>query len=314
MALIACPECGRSVSDTAPGCPHCGYILTPETVAAMHAAQEKSKRDNRFAKFGYIGIALAVGYFVYSLNQEKTPPASSVRQAAAQAQEQKNTTPRPDSFKMAQPLDPAFSEQLQRDFPKLLKACPGLNAYADDFTPATVSRPMQKNFEGGVEIKFTVAQRPVKLPSPLNTYSAGHSCYFDINKNGTVVSIAKDACSSICEGTRRNDKSGRNLELPLEKPSSVLPKTKEERQKEISKCFSSWDGSHRKLTDAVQNAMDDPKSFEHVETRYRDNGDRLLLFMTFRGKNKFGATVKNMVTAEASMDCSIVKLGEFYTD
>lgn len=27
MALIGCPECRQSVSDQAPTCPHCGYIL-----------------------------------------------------------------------------------------------------------------------------------------------------------------------------------------------------------------------------------------------------------------------------------------------
>lgn len=314
MALISCPECGRSVSDTASGCPHCGYVLTPEKVAAAHAAQQEAKKEKRASMFAFVGIAFAIGYFVYSLNQEKKPQSSAARPAAAHPQEQKSTAHQPEAFKVAQPVDPAYSEQLQRDLPKLLKACPGLNAYAEDFTPATVSRPMQKNFEGGVEIKFTVAQRPAKLPSPLNIYSASHSCYFDIDKKGTIVSIAKEACSSICEGTGRHDNSGRPLELSLDKPSFVLPKTKEERQEEIGKCFSPWDGSHRKMTDAVKDAMDDPNSFEHVETRYRDGGDRLFLSMIFRGKNKFGGTIKNLVTAEATMDCSIIKLGDFYTD
>jgi hypothetical protein len=27
MALVACPECGREVSDQAPACPHCGYPI-----------------------------------------------------------------------------------------------------------------------------------------------------------------------------------------------------------------------------------------------------------------------------------------------
>jgi hypothetical protein len=29
MALVSCPECGQSVSDTAPVCVHCGYTLHP---------------------------------------------------------------------------------------------------------------------------------------------------------------------------------------------------------------------------------------------------------------------------------------------
>lgn len=33
MAIIACPECGDKVSDTAKTCPHCGYSLTPVATA-----------------------------------------------------------------------------------------------------------------------------------------------------------------------------------------------------------------------------------------------------------------------------------------
>ena len=31
MALIACPECGKQISDTTPSCPHCGYRLAVDT-------------------------------------------------------------------------------------------------------------------------------------------------------------------------------------------------------------------------------------------------------------------------------------------
>lgn len=204
--------------------------------------------------------------------------------------------------------------QAKAVLPRLIAACPGLNTYADDFSAATVSQPAPQNPESGIRLTFTVAQKPVLIPSPLNTYSAGNTCFFEVNKNGTVVSIAKKACFSLCEGIWRNDQSGNVLDLSLDKPSSVIPKTQAERKEEISRCFSSWDGSHRKLTDAVRDAMHDPKSFEHVETRYRDGGDRLFLSMTFRGKNKFGAMVKNLVTAEANMDCTIIKLEEVPTE
>ena len=29
MALVACPECGKSVSSEASSCPHCGYKKNP---------------------------------------------------------------------------------------------------------------------------------------------------------------------------------------------------------------------------------------------------------------------------------------------
>lgn len=62
--------------------------------------------------------------------------------------------------------------------------------------------------------------------------------------------------------------------------------------------LSGWDGSNRELVKLVKSGMNDPKSFEHVETRFRDNGDSLSLVMTFRGKNAFNATVTNKVSAD----------------
>ena len=46
--------------------------------------------------------------------------------------------------------------------------------------------------------------------------------------------------------------------------------------------------------------MNDPKSFEHIETTYTDKGDYLLVYMKFRGKNSFGAKV--LQTAIGTVD------------
>lgn len=62
--------------------------------------------------------------------------------------------------------------------------------------------------------------------------------------------------------------------------------------------LSGWDGSNRELVNLVKSAMNDPKSFEHVETRFVDRGNSLSLFMTYRGKNAFGGIVTNKVSAE----------------
>ncbi|MDR2077025.1 MAG: zinc-ribbon domain-containing protein [Desulfovibrio sp.] len=32
MAIIACPECGKEVSDKAADCPHCGFEMKPRIV------------------------------------------------------------------------------------------------------------------------------------------------------------------------------------------------------------------------------------------------------------------------------------------
>ena len=49
MAVIPCPECGKTVSESAPSCPHCGYAVAyaQENRAAganMVTTQETSKK------------------------------------------------------------------------------------------------------------------------------------------------------------------------------------------------------------------------------------------------------------------------------
>lgn len=81
-----------------------------------------------------------------------------------------------------------------------------------------------------------------------------------------------------------------------------------ERKNKIKAQFSSWDGSHRTLEKLIKEGMNDPKSYEHVETSYTDMGTYLIVKTTFRGKNSFGALVKNTVNAKASLDGDILKI------
>jgi hypothetical protein len=79
--------------------------------------------------------------------------------------------------------------------------------------------------------------------------------------------------------------------------------------------FSFWDGSHRGLKELIKKSMNDPKSFEHVETRYTDNGDHFLVTTTFRGKNAFGGVVLNSVKAKTDLDGNVlVVLSESITN
>ena len=86
----------------------------------------------------------------------------------------------------------------------------------------------------------------------------------------------------------------------------------ENRKKEISKGFSGWDGSHTELTKLIKKGMNDPKSYEHVETKYWDMGDHLIVNQTFRGKNAFGGTVRNTVKAKVSIEGSVIEIIEQY--
>lgn len=78
---------------------------------------------------------------------------------------------------------------------------------------------------------------------------------------------------------------------------SPLPDTGQPQQT-AEAFFSGWNGENKELVTAVKSGMHDPKSFEHVETRYKDNGDSFGMLMTFRGTNGFGAVVTQQVTAD----------------
>lgn len=91
--------------------------------------------------------------------------------------------------------------------------------------------------------------------------------------------------------------------------STEEPKTARQIRKEkVEEGFSAWDGSHRELEKFIKKSMNDPDSYEHVETVFIDKGDSLIVTTTFRGKNAFGGVVKNWVTAKADLDGKILEV------
>lgn len=77
---------------------------------------------------------------------------------------------------------------------------------------------------------------------------------------------------------------------------------RKKRKELIDKQFSAWDGSHIKLTRLIKKSMNDPDSYEHVETVYWDMGSHLIIRTMFRGKNAFGGVIKNWVKAKTDID------------
>lgn len=97
------------------------------------------------------------------------------------------------------------------------------------------------------------------------------------------------------------------LLIPDEKQSAENQKIAA-RKERILKQFSSGDGSHRNLEKWIKNNMNDPKSFEHVETTYTDKGDHLLVYMKYRGKNAFGAKVIQTVIGTVDLNGNVLSV------
>ncbi len=54
--------------------------------------------------------------------------------------------------------------------------------------------------------------------------------------------------------------------------------------------------------------MNDPDSYEHVETVYWDMTDYVVVQTTYSGKNAFGGRVKNSVKAKADNNGNIIEI------
>lgn len=80
------------------------------------------------------------------------------------------------------------------------------------------------------------------------------------------------------------------------------------RRQKIEAAFSPWDGSHRGLVAYIKKAMNDPGSFEHVKTVYRDMQDHLIVTSKFRGRNAFGGIVTNYVEAKVDLSGRVIAI------
>ena len=76
----------------------------------------------------------------------------------------------------------------------------------------------------------------------------------------------------------------------------------------IPKQFSTWDGSCYEFVRLLKENMNDPDSFEHVETRY-DVGDyKLIVYMKYRGRNGFGGKALGIASAELDYKANTIRI------
>ena len=126
-------------------------------------------------------------------------------------------------------------------------------------------------------------------------------------------------CGMISPDTEKNSVDYKELPAQETKQEEVAEKTPEqvqaeedadrerERQGKIQKQFSVWDGSHYGLVKLTKLMMNDPDSFKHVSTRYIDMIDTILVTMTYRGTNGFGAVVTENIQAEFDLDGNFIQ-------
>lgn len=94
----------------------------------------------------------------------------------------------------------------------------------------------------------------------------------------------------------------RNELANIEIAAAEKKRKADEHEEKIKKQFSAWGGSHIAVEKFIKESMHNPDSYQHVETRYADRGDHLIISTKFRGTNGFGGVVTNSRRARVSID------------
>lgn len=149
------------------------------------------------------------------------------------------------------------------------------------------------------------------------TSNNSDTIYFKLSKKATEVnwqdmaevhqSVYQKQIDSILKNKFKTDLKTTIKIIPNEEQLSKNNLIAQ-RQKKIRLQFSIYDGSHSALKRYIKGNMNDPSSFEHIETNYNDKGNYLLVQMKFRGKNSFGAKVIEMVTAKVDLEGNILSI------
>jgi hypothetical protein len=97
-------------------------------------------------------------------------------------------------------------------------------------------------------------------------------------------------------------------EVKLQEEIAKQEELNKNRKELIEKQFSAYDGSHRGLERYIKEHMNDPDTYDHMETRFLDNGDYILVFTKFRGANAFGGKVINTVSAKVDLEGNVIEI------
>jgi len=123
-----------------------------------------------------------------------------------------------------------------------------------------------------------------------------------------VILILIGFISTLFDGGTTSKSSKRKTKTTTKAVKTKSPK--EIREDKIQGQFSVWDGSHRNLVRLIKKSMNDPGSYEHVETVYWDQSNHLIVKTTIRGKNAFGGIVINWVKAKVDLNGNVIQVLE----
>ena len=79
-------------------------------------------------------------------------------------------------------------------------------------------------------------------------------------------------------------------------------------KEDVEKLLSNWNGSLPTLVNLTKKNLNNPDSFEHVETGYINKGDYIQIKMVYRAQNGFGAIIKSSTTAKVNFNGDVIEI------
>lgn len=330
MALIKCKECKHEISRDAALCPNCG------------------KKQKTQGKGMGCGVVILVAIIISSLSKpDRNQQSQPIDVASEPPRAPAPPSPRPDkpSNHITEPKIPEVNtttpiQNPQPELPwdeRLTRMAAGTEAIAPPPEPNWTERKLDCQNKAanqfippkiGQRISF-VLQNGVERAGKLLELNA-ESLTIEVT-NGSFTfrrnDVRQDSRSKLFVADYVENKS--QLEISKEmavfkeqyrKYEELLADKKEiddamanaaqqkERNEKFAANLSGWDGSLKSLKRHTENAMHDPDSFEHIQTRFVPAGENFIVKMDFRGKNAFGALVRNSITAKVDSDGNILQI------
>ncbi len=282
MALIKCSECKKEISTKADKCPHCGAPVKKKSGCGTLL----------IVLFGVIVVTSIATQFTDSSGQKSAPAPSPTA---------------PTRYSGYDELKRKFDGAIAEKYKELLAAKTAGNR-------AEMSRLVNqfKNFKrldyenvGAIAhdvLKEETLERLGRTPE--TDLKSRAEIYSDLAKlepaNSDYVNNAAKYSSAWKAAEAQRIEAERKA--AAERQRIAARKTRIERQ------FSAWDGSHRALEQIIKKTMNDPDSYKHVETRYSESDDAIVVKTTFRGKNAFGGVVTNSIRAKFTLDGELIAI------
>lgn len=79
----------------------------------------------------------------------------------------------------------------------------------------------------------------------------------------------------------------------------------------VDNYFNPFSGAHYQSNNLIKDALNDPASFDHAETRYRVDGEKLVIIVRFRARNSYGGVVTHLAKTEcttANTECRLIRI------